>query len=169
MLLGSAGAGRKKSQRNTDIHRDICCQLIQDHVLTQPESHAEGLRVSQRGGVRMSLQDGKWASAEWGVLVTWAWGQQEPSHTHSRDGRTDGRTLTVVTAARARGRSSARARGRKGKGTVALQPEEQVRGSHHSLRGRDLILGLHNHSRWHLWKDLIAKKSPFHADFGEGL
>lgn len=51
----------KKSQRNTDIHRDICCQLIQDHVLTQPESHAEGQggRVPhQRGGVGMSLQDG---------------------------------------------------------------------------------------------------------------
>lgn len=75
----------KKSQINTDIHRDICCQLIQDHVLTQPESHAEGRRVSQRGGVWMSLQDGKWASAEWGVLVTWRWGQQGQMDTHSHD------------------------------------------------------------------------------------
>lgn len=41
MLLGSAGAGRKESKRNIDIYRDICCQLIQDHVLIQPESHAE--------------------------------------------------------------------------------------------------------------------------------
>lgn len=66
-------------------------------------------------------------------------------------------THTAGTDGRLRGGSCARARGRKGKGTAALQPEAQLRGSHHSLRGRDLILGPQNHSRWHLWKDLIAK------------
>lgn len=101
----------KKSQRNTDIHRDLCCQLIQDHVLTQPESHAERCRVSQ-GGVWMSVQDGKWASVGWGVLVTWTGGQQGQMDTLSHD--------------RARGRSSALARGRKGKGTVLCNQRHRL-------------------------------------------
>lgn len=33
MLLGSAGAGGQESKRNKYIQRDVCCQLIQDHVL----------------------------------------------------------------------------------------------------------------------------------------
>lgn len=60
---------------------------------------------------------------------------------HKGEDSRDRWTLTVVTVARARGRSSACARARKAKGTVALQPEAQIRGSYNSLIGYGFILG----------------------------
>lgn len=58
MLLGSAGAGRKESKSNIDIYRDICCQVIQDHVLIQPESHAEW-SVLEKWYLALTEVDGK--------------------------------------------------------------------------------------------------------------
>lgn len=85
----------------------------------------------------------------------WHEGEDSRTQPHTQQGQTDGHWQS---GQRARGRSSARARGRKGKGTVALQPEARIRGSHNSLRGCHLTLGPHNHSRWHLWKQIWQQK-----------